>query len=294
MIWSTLPETCWKPLGRGYAHYGKYFLQYCPKPLPPDSNPELAGNLNALMVREALDIMSSLPPRPRCLIEGITCPRNGTALRQYLRQAGIAGPEVHAIDIMDVQAVAIAAGCELADLEFSVGDAAHLDKWADGSADLLVQDHLLNCAPHAIHRRILREARRALSPSGILILNFSANPDMGADNTIGFDRAERLLGTAWNPNAYCLNDVVREERWAGLADQLLGKLITEGDGFRQVLVTQPYGNFEFYFPLETLERALDEFGLEFAYLTGSDVPQHNGGRCRRYRALVRPARMAVS
>jgi Methyltransferase domain len=288
------PETCWKPLGRGYSHYDEYFLQYCPKPLPPDRNPELAANLNALTVREALDLMSGLPPRPCCLIEGITCPRNGTALRQYLQQAGIADPEVHAIDIMDVQAVASAAGCELVDLEFSVGDAAQLDRWADGSADLLVQDHLLNCAPHAIHQWILREARRALSPEGLLILNFSADPDTGTENTIDLRRAEQCLGTAWNPNAYCLNDLVPEERREEMADQLCGKLVTGDDGLRQVLVTQPYGNFEFYFPVETLERSLDEFGLEFAFLTGSDAPQQGGGSCRRYRALVRPARKGMS
>jgi hypothetical protein len=277
-------ESVCKPLGKGYEGFREFFSRYCAEQANPGSNPDLALSLNALDTEEARDIVRRVGARPLCLIQGITCPRNGVALWQYLAQAadqrngaaqnGAVHPDIHGIDIMDVATLAREAGTELAHVSFTVGDAARMERWANGSVDILVQDHLLNCAPHGSHEAILREAARVLSSRGVMILNFSVEPE-AEEPRLSWCEAGKLLGAPLTEEAYCLRRIAEARR------NFIGRVISDSARGRELVVTAPYGNFEFYFPLEQLQRTLDRAGLRF--LVTRRVP---GAKCVRYRTLV--------
>src|SRR5208282_3020830 len=286
-----IPESVWKPLGRGYDQFPDFFLQYCLRSDASNSNPDLAVSLNTFAASKAASLIRNVGARPRCLIQGITCPHNGTALRRYLLQIGIMDPAIHAIDIINVAVVARAAGHELTDLEFSVRDASRLFDWAHGSVQILVQDHLLNCAPHAYHEAILREAARVLSPDGILMLNFSLlnlwGNQMGSDHLLNWSDAERLLGTRLSDEVYCLKDIVGDgQRLAEVKPLMLGKVIVDHQLNRQVQVTHPHGNFEFYFSMREIEHLLERVGMRFCLRYRTEVANVEGAPYVRYRALV--------
>src|SRR6202049_4254293 len=99
-----LPEAVWKPMGKGYENFPQFFRQYCSR--SAEDNPDLEASLIAFCVPEAQHIIQSVTARPRCLIQGIACPYNGTALYRHLTRAGVIEPTIHAIDIMDVAAIA--------------------------------------------------------------------------------------------------------------------------------------------------------------------------------------------
>ncbi len=283
-------ESACKPLGKGYEGFREFFSRYCAEQANPGSNPDLALSLNALDSEDARSIVRRVGTRPLCLIQGITCPRNGVALRQYLAQAadqkngaaqnGAVHPDIHGIDIMDVATLAREAGTELAHVSFTVGDAARMERWADGSVDVLVQDHLLNCAPHGSHEAILREAARVLSSRGVMILNFSVEPE-AEEPRLSWHEARQLLGASLTEQAYCLRDIVGDEGIEEARRNFIGRVISDSTRGRELVVTAPYGNFEFYFPLEQLQRTLDRMGLRF--LVTRRVP---GAKCVRYRTLV--------
>ena len=273
-------QSAWRPLGKGYEGFQEFFSRYCAASNDPNSNPELATGLNSFRNTEAKELIGRIGARPVCLIQGITCPRNGLSLRQFLSESGAEEPEIHGIDIMDVEAIARESGTELTHVSFAVGDAAGMHAWANGTVDVLVQDHLLNCAPHGSHEAILAEAARVLSPTGVMIFNVSVDPE--AQNTrLSWCEAQRLLGTQLSDEAYCLRDIVGDERVEELRSRFAGKLIAHGSQRRELLVTHPYGNFEFYRPWDTIEQALERAGLRLILI--NPVP---GTHCVRYRTLV--------
>jgi hypothetical protein len=212
------------------------------------------------------------------------------ALQQYLAQCaatesgaaknGAMNPDIHGIDIMDVAALARDAGTELTHVLFTVGDAARMQGWADRSVDVLVQDHLLNCAPHGSHEAILQEAARVLSAAGVMILNFSVDPEAG-EPRLNWHEAEKLLAAPLDEEAYCLRDIVGDERIEGARQRLIGRVIADSMRGRELVVTPPYGNFEFYRPFAEIEQALQRAGLRF--VVTRRVP---GAKCVRYRTLV--------
>ena len=280
-----LPELAWKPLGKGYDHFLEFFLQYCSKFLVEQSNPDLGAGLAAFSSSRAQSIFQTLKPRPRCLIQGITCPSNGFNLYRYLTNAGVIEPAIHAIDIMDVGAIARATGFVLEQVNFSVGDASKLSGWPDHSVQVLVQDHLLNCCPHSGHESILAEAARILDPRGIFILNFSVDPQTDESATLSWQESEARLEASLDGGAYCLKDVVGNgQRLCDAKRLVLGKLIT--GGFRQIVVTRPYGNFEFYSSAASLENLLARLGMQFAFVSSERVATR-GISCTRYHTLVR-------
>ncbi len=277
----------WKPLNKGYEGFPELFSRYARISSAPHS-PELRHGLEAFLAEPAVRLLRRLGQRPVCLIEGIACPWNGTSLRRFLGQVGLLEPSIHAIDIMDLQVVAELLGYELPDLSFSVGDAAHLDGWNDHSVQLLVQDHLLNCAPHAAHRAIVSEAARLLSPGGVWILNFSVEPQLGSGPRRFLEESERLLGRPLSENAYSLCEALPDvELLDSISLGLIGSLITLDNRGRSILVTPPHGNFEFYFSPIELERLLAEFELRIVYQRSEAGLDQHGNRYQRYRTLVK-------
>lgn len=273
-------HSAWRPLGKGYDGFQEFFSRYCAASSDPNSNPELATGLTAFRDAEAKRLIGRVGLRPVCLIQGITCPRNGLTLQQFLSESGATEPQIHAIDIMDVEAVARESGTELAHVSFAVGDATRMDAWANGTVDVLVQDHLLNCAPHGSHEAILTEAARVLSPKGVMIFNVSVDPEAQYAG-LNWCEAQWWLGTRLSDEAYCLRDIVGDERVAELSSRFAGKLISHPSQKRELLVTRPYGNFEFYRPWDTIEQALKRAELRLIL-----VNRAHGTHCVRYRTLV--------
>jgi SAM-dependent methyltransferase len=274
-------------LNKGYRRFPDLFVSYLAAGQNTGGNPGLALGLDVLRDSSAEQIIRAAGHRPTCLIQGITCAHNPFALRRYLTGLGVE-PTIQAIDIIDVEGVARSVGVPLTDVAFRVSDAANLADWAEGSVHILVQDHLLNCCPHAAHSAVLQEAARVLAPAGVLMLNFSVAPPDGRA-ALSQQQAEDAVQSRWSEEAYCLEDLAGS-RLPEVEPLLLGKWIQLA-GPRQVLVTRPHGNFEFYSSYEELEQLLARFGLRFAFVKSAPA-QGVHGACLRYRTLVQhvPAR----
>jgi len=277
-----------KPFGHGYDGFREFFAGYAGG-LQAAHSPELGRSLHALLSDPAKEILRSVGASPVCLIEGISCPYNGMSLRHCLAHAGVSDARVHALDILDVDAVARSLGYELPGLEFSIGDASRLDGWESGSVHVLVQDHLLNCAPHAIHAALVREAARVLHGRGVWILNFSLEPHVAGGGQIGFQDVEQLLGRPLDSMAYCLSEIANGRGVSWLLERLLGKMIVDERTGRRILITAPHGNFEFYFPLLHLESLLAANGLETVFRKCEQGVDQHGNHYQRHRTLVRHA-----
>jgi hypothetical protein len=239
-------------------------------------------------VSAAVDL--SLGENPCCLIQGISCPLNGTVLREFLETQGVVAPNILAIDIANIAAVLAALNISLPDVEFSVADASRLSSFPNGSVQVLVQDHLLNCAPHAMHEGIIREAARVLDSSGFLILNFSVDPSGPEKRVYKLPEFETLACTPLVERAYCLSDLglskLSRDRLALIETGAIVRL----DKDRSIVVTPPSGNFEFYFPKSELQDLLLRYGLKFIFVTSETGIDRNGFSCIRYRTIVRHAK----
>jgi hypothetical protein len=284
-----LPEELCRPLGIGYDRYHEFLCRYAYSSDSSERNPDLGISLTGLQeARSLTTVAQQLRSRPRCLIQGITSPRNGTSLRQFLETFGVAKPIIHAIDIADVAGVLATMDMSLPDVSFSVADAASLPSFVTGSVQILVQDHLLNCTPHGNHEAIVREAARLLDKRGFLILNFSVDPRHAAQATCAREEVEGIFGRSLSDRAYCLRDLScdadEQEKYKSL---FMGRTVVLDDVGRMIVITPPHGNFEFYFPKALLEECLTRHGLRFEYISSESGVDSNGIRCLRYRTLVR-------
>jgi hypothetical protein len=283
------PEHLCRPLGIGYDGYHSFLYQYACPTGSPERNPDLAISLAGLQhAVPFVTISEALRSQPRCLIQGITSPGNGTSLRRFLETHGVAQPVIHAIDIADVAAVLATMGMSLPDVHFSVADATNLPAFATGSVQILVQDHLLNCTPHGNHEAIVREAARLLDRRGFLILNFSVEPRKAGGQIRTRADIEVCLGRRLSDRAYCLRDLTHHpDEQKEFKARVMGQTVALDNAGRMILITPPQGNFEFYFPIAQLEDSLSRHGLRFDYVTRESGVDSNGFSCLRYRTIVR-------
>lgn len=281
-------EALCRPLGMGYEDYPSLLQQYVYPNIEGDRTPDLSMSLAGIQQAGITGVIHlGQTDNPCCLIQGITCPRNGTALREFLKSHGIITRTILAIDIANIAEVLAAMDLHLPDVQFSVADAANLSSFSNGSIQVLVQDHLLNCAPHKTHEGIIREAARLLDTRGFMILNFSVNPSAPEKLIWTRQEFETRIGVCFNYQAYCLSDL-------GLNKSNQGRLAMEQNGAivrldenHTIIVTPPSGNFEFYFPKSELEETLSRYNLRFALVTSENGIDRNGFACVRYRTIVR-------
>jgi hypothetical protein len=281
-------ELC-RPLGVGYDRYHEFLWRYAYPSGSSARNPDLGISLTGLQEANSLtSAAQQLRSRPRCLIQGITSPGNGTALRRFLETFGVAKPIIHAIDIADVAGLLATMDISLPDVSFSVADAASLPTFVSGSVQILVQDHLLNCTPHGNHEAIVREAARLLDKRGFLILNFSVDPHHATQTICTREEIEGIFGRCLSDRAYCLRDLTcsvdEQKKYKPL---LMGRAVVLDDVGRMIVITPPHGNFEFYFPKAMLEERLTRHGLRFEYISSESGVDSNGITCLRYRTIVR-------
>jgi hypothetical protein len=141
--------------------------------------------------------------------------------------------------------------------------------------DLLLQDSLLNCAPHCLHQAIMAEAARVLRPGGLAMINFT---DSG-----GLASHVRTRHPLPGRRIYGLRDLPPAMR-DGISQ---GAVLLESDPDRLTLVTAPHGNFEFYFSCDHVARMFARHGFQpllHRRWMGSD---HHGNHCHRHLTLAR-------
>ncbi len=129
-------------------------------------------------------------------------------------------------------------------------DASSLHAIESGSVDVLVQDALLNRAPHCLHEAIMEETARVLRPGALAFIGFTDHQGLGARFRLRHPRpGARIQGLRELPPA------LRE----GLFQDAV---LLEADPARLTLVTAPSGNFEFYFPCQWVTNLYQRQGLE--------------------------------
>jgi hypothetical protein len=260
-------------LAGGYAEPAAYLRWY----------EQRNGSRHALSAQASLDLWqrelpagwlaARLGPSPRCLIEGCASTNNVTALLGFLWRQGVPRPQIDVIDLIDLPAF----GALDARARFHQADAGDLSGlYGDGSIDLVLQDHMMNCAPVARYGAILGELSRVLRAGGLAMLNYTDPSAFPAPRGTGLERRLGLEGDL----APALTGLSAAER-----------LICTDDGF--IAVTLPLGNLEYFIPFEALAGRLAEAGLRIEALRLTEGLDHNavdgdGLACRRHHCLLVP------
>jgi SAM-dependent methyltransferase len=277
----------------GYDELPAFLRAYGPASAAARRPPSLDAGLAALADLPQASSLSRLPPHARCLIEGSATAENPAYLKAFLATCQVTEPAVTVIDLVDVQGAFRAEGREMACDAFAIADAAKLEAiFADASFDLVVQDHLLNCAPHGLHADIMRELGRVLRPGGFFIVSYtdSAHCDLARALTPA-DLRERA-DAIWSEDAYCLRDLGRDAAHVErLRERLCGATVrlgsVAGADDRCVFVTPPFGNFEFFAPHARTEAVIASCGLTPVASTRSIGRDAYGFACHRWHCLYR-------
>ena len=284
-----LPDSVARPLGKGYSG----IHHFCEKLLlstlqGKETAPGVAELLAMLQADPRFDTaIADLPGRVTCLLEGLTHPMNAAALRGVLGQVSN-DITVDAVDICDTPAIYAANQIDVPGVCFQIGDAADLgDVFDDATFDVLVQDGLLNCAPHAQHPAILAEAARVAKPNALLICTVTDETTMGMVPKISREDLLDLYDITWDPFAYGLNDLVASNTdWAALIDAIGGYAVPTGSS-EFVAITSPFGHFEYFAPISRTLRLMQDAGFELVIQVTATQRDSNGFDCRRHRLLLR-------
>ena len=212
---------------------------------------------------------------PRCLIQGCASINNVGALVDFLRDQGITTPEIHVIDLIDLELL----GHSHPAARFHRADAAELGGlFPDQSVDLVVQDHLLNCAPRQSYPGILAELARILRPNGAALIHYTdpsrfppARGESLKDRLCQHGRRNHVMLTAED----CEQLARKDPAW---------RLIAIQDGF--AMVTLPLGNLESFIPFEALDAQLNTARLVVRQRHTVDLTDSEGLPCRRNHCLV--------
>lgn len=222
-------------------------------------------------------LYSQLGMKPRCLIQGCASANNVDSLVRFLYDQGIQSPEIHVIDLLDL------VGLGYADPRASHHqiNAANLSPlFADGSVDLVVQDHLLNCAPICYYDAILSEISRVLSPAGLALLHYT-DPSR-------FPRARGNALKSWlntESSDYCLNMTEPiDQSYFSLPPA--ERLIETAEGV--LMATLPLGNLEHFIPFERFEERLTRAHLQLEVRRTINIVDGEGLDCQRNHCLAIP------
>jgi hypothetical protein len=215
---------------------------------------------------------------PRCLIQGSASADNVDALIAFLQHQGITRPDIHVIDLIDLEAL----GHIQEPARFHRADAADLSRvFADASFDLVLQDHLLNCAPVPTYRPILAELARILHPGGLALLHYTDPSEFPPAH--GKDLHARL-GMDGNVHHVQLSAAECE---ALIPLGPARRLVAIGDGV--VMVTLPSGNLEHFIPFEAFEALLGAVGLTVRQRHIVRLIDSEGLACQRNHCLLEPS-----
>lgn len=266
---------------QGYAEPALY-LQRCERRNDDDAQQKfsLKFALNSWRTELASGWLASrLGMKPRCLIQGSASAGNVDSLIRFLHDQGIPAPEIHVIDLIDLK------GLGYADprAQYHRADAADLsDLFVDGSLDLLLQDHLLNCAPVCHYDSILAEVRRILDPAGLAFLHYT---DPSRFPSARGNSIEHLISSEGPKYRLDMTDSMLQ---ACFSMSPAERLIETADGF--IIVTLPFGNLEHFIPFDSFAARLTRAGLKLESRRIVNIIDGEGLDCRRNLCLAMPCR----
>ena len=248
-----IDENLAKPLGIGFDNVWQFLREYVREGREEGtSTPDLTFSLDHFREIENMEEqLNGIRERPLCVIEGCTSPTNGLGLKQFLESYSIDNPEIHAIDLIDVETIFTQHGITMPNLVFHVADARDLSSLYDtGSVDIVAQDFLLNCAPYTTHLPIMREAHRIMNLDSVGFICFTDHQGPANNELISYSEIQEKYGVLFNDEAFSLRDLVSQsERGEYLhqrmQEELSGKVIVNEKEDNFVLVTKEGGNFEF-------------------------------------------------
>ena len=220
-------------------------------------------------------LLSQIGSSPQCLIQGSASINNVSALVGFLREQEITTPNIRVIDLIDLASL----GHAHHGARFDRADAGDLGAlFPDQSVDLVVQDHLLNCAPRQSYPGILAELARILRPNGAALIHYTDSslfPRAQGDSLRG-----RLCRSGSRNHIALAADECEQLARLDAAQ----RLIAIPEGF--VMVTLPLGNLETFVPFETLEAHLNTARLVVQQRHQVELIDGSGLPCRRNHCLV--------
>jgi acyl-CoA synthetase (AMP-forming)/AMP-acid ligase II/thioesterase domain-containing protein/SAM-dependent methyltransferase/acyl carrier protein len=259
----------------------------------PQGTPNLGDSLRVFAALPDLtQVTVRLGPACRCLIQGYTAPGNADSLVHFLQDLGVHHVDVMAVDLLDLPAIYERFALKMPQMGFIQADAGDLRAvFPDHQFDVVVQDFLLNCAPPQQAERLLGEAMRVLKPDGLAFLSFTDSSCLAERPSLSPREFEMRWGVSWNPACRGLSDLVPDERRRqDLLRLLAGSVIADPATGQHVLITPPYGRFEFFTPLEQTLRQLSTAGFDAQLIHRQTGRDDNGLDCARYRCLARPGK----
>lgn len=266
---------------QGYAEPALY-LQRCRRRNDDDAQRKFSLKFALDFWRAELAsgwLASRLGMNPRCLIQGSASVDNVDSLIRFLHDQGIPAPEIHVIDLIDLT------GLGYADprAQYHRANATDLsDLFVDGSIDLLLQDHLLNCAPVCHYDSILAEVERVLNPAGLALLHYT-DPSRFPSARGNF--MEYLISSDGTDYRLDMTDSVRQ---ACFSMSPAERLIETAEGF--IIVTLPFGNLEHFIPFDSFAARLTQAGLKLESHLTVNIIDGEGLDCHRNLCLAIPCR----
>jgi hypothetical protein len=266
------------PLGKGYSR-PVHFLDTWESRACNREQPGVSLELSLRWVGPLLPpgyLRRVLEHAPRCLISGCSVKKNPRTLASFLAAHHVPAPTIEIIDLIDLEKIWKPNGS----VRYHVADAGNLrELFPDESFDLIVQDHLLNCAPIDEHNGILAEMARIVRRSGLILLNYTDSrnfPAAGPVSNLVEDRVRR------GSQQYSFGP--------GLAEHVGGRacdLVRTPNG--HIAVTKPWGNLEHFTTFEDFEARLKKASLAIQHHVGVDAVDANGLLCHRNYCIVNRA-----
>lgn len=290
-----LGEDMVRPLKKGYVHLEAFLAPYI-RALETGqvTTPTLAASLRWIAAQPDLKPhLQRLPGNARCLMLGYSTPDNEEALRSFLGAYGIDGAKLHAVDLYNLKAVYRKLNLPLPRLKYHVADATALPKIFESAFDLVIQDFLLNCVPHADQVRVLSETVRSLSEEGLALIHFTDASGVARlpRKTIQALWDEHAL--RWQRTAYQLSDINGTAgRESALLARVGGKVIVDEQPHQFTYVTSVDGHFEFFTDAPRIFLMFAEAGLTLASQTSSQGIDYHQLCCRRHYCLLRKRRLS--
>lgn len=224
-------------------------------------------------------LASRLGMKPRCLIQGSASAGNVDSLIRFLHDQGVPAPEIHVIDLIDLTAL----GYADPRARYHQVNAVDLSElFTDGSIDLLLQDHLLNCAPICHYDAILGEVGRILNPTGLALLHYT---DPSRFPTARGNPMKTWLNAESSDYRLEMTDSMRQTCFSMLSAE---RLIETAEGF--VLVTLPFGNLEHFISFENFAARLTRANLKLEFRRTVNIIDGEGLDCQRNHCLAIPCR----
>jgi hypothetical protein len=179
-------------------------------------------------------------------------------------------------------------------MHFTRADASDLHgQFQEGEVQLVIQDFLLNCAPHPKRQAILDEASRILCPGGLALLSYTDSSGLADRTKWNKIALAEKLDLRWDSMACDLTGLAGG---AGLepstVESLLGTVVETPEWEGCSFIAPPIGRFEFFVEEAVMRRAFAKAGFELVAEDRSEGLDYAGIRCRRHRCLLRRAARA--